>query len=280
MNLTNKKSDHRIFVDAHVHIHDCFCLLSFLDAAVENFQKASVGAGFTDGQKSFILLLAESDGKNHYQRLCELAEKGQTLSSPKGPVWNLNPYSDHGVLCACRSDGQNVFLFAGRQVTTAENLEVLALMNLCSFEEKLPLFQTVQAVRESGGVPVIPWGFGKWIGKRGRILKKFLIENDELMFLGDNGGRPWFWPRPRLFSILEASGGRILPGSDPLPLPFEVHRVGSFGFTMNAKLSSHMVRDLKKCLEDSKISISAYGDTEKTIRFFRNQFLIRIRGRI
>jgi hypothetical protein len=268
-------NQHMVFVDAHVHIHDCFCMTSFFDAAVKNFQQASLSTGYTQGRQSFILLLTESAGKNHYNKLGELAEKRQTLAGKNGLKWRLELTSELCTLKAVRADGQSFFLVAGRQVITSENLEVLALITSSLFEEKQPLFQTVQEVRESGSIPVIPWGFGKWIGKRGRILEQFLIKNDKPVFLGDNGGRPCFRPRPRLFSVVEAGGGRVLPGSDPLPLPVEASRVGSFGFTMNTVLSSHVARDLKKCLEDPTISLSAYGAPQKIMPFFKNQLLIR-----
>jgi len=78
---------------------------------------------------------------------------------------------------------------------------------------------------------------------------------------------------------VETAGGRVLPGSDPLPLPIEASRVGSFGFTINTVLSSHVARDLKKCLENPTISLSAYGAPQKIMPFFKNQLLIRIPGR-
>jgi len=254
-------------------------MTSFFDAAVKNFQQATLSTGYTQGRQSFILLLTESAGKNHYNKLAELAEKRHTLAGRNGLKWSLETTSEQFTLKAVRSDGQNFYLVAGRQVITSENLEVLALITSSLFEEKQSLSQTVQAVRESGGIPVIPWGFGKWIGKRGRILKQFLMENNELIFLGDNGGRPCFRPRPRLFSVVETAGGRVLPGSDPLPLPIEASRVGSFGFTINTVLSSHVARDLKKCLENPTISLSAYGAPQKIMPFFKNQLLIRIPGR-
>lgn len=272
-------NQHKIFVDAHVHIHDCFCLTYFFDAALKNFQQAALKTDHAKGRNTYILLLTESAGKNHYQKLAELARRRQTLSERNVLKWRLEPTPESCTLKAHRSDGQSFYLLAGRQVVTAERLEVLALMTSCLFQEKQSLYQTVQAVYHSGGVPVIPWGFGKWIGKRGRILEQFLMKNDKPVFLGDNGGRPWFWPRPRLFEVAEAKGGRVLPGSDPLPLPSEASRAGSFGFTMNSILTSYVARDLKRCLENKNLNFSAYGDSQKLIRFFKNQFLIRTPAR-
>ena len=97
---------------------------------------------------------------------------------------------------------QGFLLIAGRQIVTEENLEVLALLTDRKFEDGLPLQEVIQTVRENKGISVIPWGFGKWMGRRGRFLESALeeAENSEL-FLGDNSGRPVFWSRPSHFRL-------------------------------------------------------------------------------
>jgi hypothetical protein len=267
----------KIFVDAHVHIHQCFHLPTFFDSAIANFQAASNSNELEnpDEQQCFILLLTESTPQNSYRHLSDLAAAGQCLSSHNGLIWSFHHTSEEGGLRALRSDGHSVFLVAGRQIITAEKLEVLGLLTPTVFEDHQPLSQTVQEVRNAGGLPVIPWGVGKWMGKRGRILKRFLATHESPIFLGDNSGRPFFWPRPRLFSFAEEGGGHILPGSDPLPFPAEVTRAGSYGFTMDAQISSYLIRDFKKALLNPKSSIEVYGHRERALRFIKNQVRIR-----
>jgi hypothetical protein len=274
--VLEEKANNIIFIDAHVHIYDCFHLPVFFNSAVDNFKIAYTNAGISNDQGSCVLLLSESEGINYYQKLCMLADSLQTLSCRNDLSWSFRRTLEHSALKAHRSDGQEIYVLAGRQIITAAKIEVLALMTSASFVEKQSLSQTIEAVRRAGGIPVVPWGFGKWVGKRGSILKQFLMENDEPIFLGDNGGRPVFWPRPKLFSLVESKGGRVLPGSDPLPMEAEVARVGSFGFAFNTRLSSHPVRDLKLCLEDPTTIFWGYGASEKAMRFLKNQFLIRL----
>ena len=275
MDLLSENHKGRIFIDSHVHIHDCFHLPSFFDAALANFKKFSLKIQSVGEKTYYFLFLSESAGKNYYQKFSHLADKGRTLSGQYGLDWSFQTVSQRGALRASRSDNQNVFLLAGRQIVTSEKLEVLALLTTSLIKDNQSLFRTVQAVQDSGGIVVLPWGVGKWLGKRGRILKKFVKENDELIFLGDNSGRPVFWPRPKLFSLIESKGGKVLPGSDPLPFPNEIFRVASFGFSTNFNPSSDLVLDLKKCLTDTSNSISAYGSPEKFVRFFKNQFFLR-----
>lgn len=265
----------KIFVDAHVHIHKCFHLPTFFDSAIANFQVASKELGSPNEHHCFILLLAESAPQNSYLYLSDLAVAGHCISNYKGLTWRFLHTSEEGGLQACRSDGRSVFLLAGRQIVTAEKLEMLGLLTPTVLEDHQPLSQTVQDVRNAGGLPVLPWGVGKWTGKRGSILKQFLATHESPIFLGDNGGRPFFWPRPRLFSFVEEREGHILPGSDPLPFPAEVTRAGSYGFTVDAQISSYLIRDFKKALLNPKSSIKVYGHRQRALCFIRNQFRIR-----
>jgi hypothetical protein len=140
------------------------------------------------------------------------------------------------------------------------------------------LEETVQGVIEAGAIPVIPWGAGKWMGYRGRILKKFLENTrSSSLFMGDNSGRPKFWPRPSLFSVAESRGIRILPGSDPLPFVSQCQKPGSFGFTVEGAVTpEHPAADLKQLLLETSTRINAYGQLERPFRFIGNQLAMQI----
>jgi len=133
-------------------------------------------------------------------------------------------------------------------------------------------------VIKSGAIPVIPWGFGKWVARRGKILRNFLEKNQfSPLFLGDNGGRPGFWPRPSYFKKAEENGLRVLPGSDPLPLTSESSRPGSFGFSFQGTLDPrHPGMDIKKILLDPKTHLQPYGSLENPYRFAYKQLAIRL----
>lgn len=111
-------------------------------------------------------------------------------------------------------------------------------------------------------------------GAEGDHIKKILNTPEASgLFLGDNGNRPNFWPRPALFDFAETKGIRVLPGSDPLPFPSACCRVGSFGISIQETIASeNPAMDLKRILLDPKISFRAYGYLERPYRFLRNQF--------
>ena len=73
-------------------------------------------------------------------------------------------------------------------------------------------------MRAVEALPVLPWGFGKWLGICGPLIaEEIATARPGELFLGDNSGRPAMSPRPRLFARAEARGLAVLPGSDPLP---------------------------------------------------------------
>lgn len=270
--LTDYKYKQLIIADAHVHIHDCFDLDLLLNSAFNNFQKV---ANSQNCQDNFVgvLFLTEIGARNQFNRLriSNLANQHQVTN------WSFQATQEDVSLLACNQSNQKIFLIAGRQIVTAENLEVLALITKQNFEDSLPIKTTIQAIAKAGGIPVIPWGVGKWMGKRGKILHSLLTENNSpLLCLGDNSGRPIFWSRPSYFRQAETKGLPILPGTDPLPLTSESSRPGSFGFTIQNSLNLEKPGEhLKQILLESREFIVPYGSLENPWRFIRNQLAIR-----
>lgn len=273
---TNYDNNQLIIADAHVHIHECFELEHLLNSALNNFQNISESKGYQDNFTA-ILFLTEIGNQNKFNQFRDYTKTSNQLIKNKLPSWNVHRTQEDVSLSVCNHFNRRIFLIAGRQIVTAENLEVLALITNQNFENGLPLKKTIQKIASTGGIPVIPWGVGKWIGKRGKILHNLLTEsNSPLLFLGDNGGRPLFWSRPFYFQQAETKGLRILPGTDPLPLASESSRTGSFGFTIQDSLSWEKPgKHIKQMLLDPNISLEPYGSLENPMGFIRNQLIIR-----
>ncbi len=269
-----------ILVDAHVHIYDCFDIQIFLDSAFANFKAEAARHGQQNSFTAF-LLLTETARENWFHRLAGYAG-GQTGTGTESIAkWTLHRTNESCTLYAQSENSQSLFLIAGRQIVTADNLEVLALATGKTFRDGSPIVELIEAVKKSGAIPVIPWGFGKWIGRRGVILKNLLeTAKDPGFFLGDNRGRPVFWPRPSLFELAKTKGIRVLPGTDCFPFPSESYRAGSFGLSIQGTQGTitpeHPARDLKRILLDPKTRLQAYGDLEHPYRFFRNQLTAQI----
>ena len=165
---------------------------------------------------------------------------------------------------------------AGRQLVSREGLEVLALLCRADFRDGETAAVLVDQVRAAGGIPVLPWGFGKWLGKRGRILEELCNHRDRSFFLGDNGGRPSLLPLARPLRRVVRDGGRLVSGSDPLPLAGEEERVGAYGIRIDADLDpAEPARGLRALLSDDAVACAGYGLPLGTGRFLANQWRVR-----
>jgi hypothetical protein len=194
--------------------------------------------------------------------------------------WMLRSTAEPSSLLAARGP-RILFVIAGRQLITAENLEVLALATTDSFPERMPMKETVRAVADVGGIPVIPWGVGKWFGRRGAVVKRLLQEEDyPALFLGDSGNRPTFWPTPSNLKRARENSIRVLPGTDPLPFASESTRVGSFGFAVRGQLNKeYPAEGIKIILSDPQAELCTYGSLEGPWRFVCNQMRMQLRKR-
>lgn len=278
--ITSPMHSSLLMVDAHVHLHGVFPLLSCFKAAMGNFLQAKQNLAIPHESCHMLLLLTESATDHVFDDLLAMAEAGRGMDDEQGGTWEFHASSDRGALTVHPVIGLELHILAGRQVVTAEKLEVLALMTPEMFPDGRPLLEVVHAVKRAGGIPVIPWGFGKWMGRRGALLRNIIKQNPGDLWLGDNGGRPVFWPRPNFFSLVEQAGGRVLPGSDPLPFPTELDNIANFGFWMQAPFNSETpVLSLKQALRDRSIALHPYGKGESPFRFISNQVAMQRRKR-
>ncbi len=271
-----------LLVDAHVHVYDCFDINKLLDVALRNFnhaaKKLSVDDSFTG-----VLLLAETSNDHWFQQAYGKSIQNQQSSMiANHGRWQIYKTPDKTVLQARQrtdvaGDESYIYIMAGRQIITAEGLELLALATDCAFEDGLSISSALSVVREQDAIPVLPWAVGKWLGKRGRLLSALLkVEAHSDLCLGDNSGRPVFWRNPVHFQQARLSKMHLLPGTDPLPFPAEVGRIGSFGFMVQGKLSKMQPStDLKRLLRDGSSKLTTYGHLEAPIRFIVNQIRLR-----
>jgi len=270
-------SEKAIIVDGHVHIYDCFELPVLFDSAYRNFSEVarqySPGSLFTG-----VLMLTETRADQWFEYLrAGTTRKDRKVARATAP-WKIKLLCNSCSLLAIRDTGESLLLVAGRQITSSEGLELLALATNNLFDDGKPLLKTLRDVRAQDAIPVIPWAVGKWLGHRGKILSDVIDdESDKELFLGDNGGRPIFWHNPSHFKQARSAGMHVLPGSDPLPFAAEAYRVGSFGFMMSGTITAEQpVADLKRLLRNKTTMFTAYGNLERPLHFFSNQLRLRM----
>ena len=125
--------------------------------------------------------------------------------------------------------GEDAYVVIGRQIATAERLEVLCIGADTDAPDGQPLEETIAQVVADGGAPVLAWGFGKWLtGGRTALVRDAFARHPGLA-AGDSTMRPRGWPE-----FLFRRAGCVVAGSDALPLAGEAARIGSFASVFDA----------------------------------------------
>jgi len=241
-----------IAIDAHVHLHDERDARRTLENASATFRRTTGRADIA------VCLLAERSGFNVFESLrAKLVPTRETES-----LW--------------LDESRRLLVLAGRQIVSAEGLEILGLASLVPDRlDGRPAREIVSDLLARGALTVLPWGAGKWFGHRGRIVDRLLWETETSLFLGDNGGRPRFWPVRRF-----GRGVRVLAGSDPLPIPEGSAAIGSFGCLMQGSLPIDApAAALRRYLSDPETRVERYGRLASPLRFAIDQARLRIGGR-
>jgi hypothetical protein len=261
-------------VDGHVHLRRCFRPASFLEHAAANLTSALAALDPSlEASLLGVLLLAETKECHPFD---DLQESGAVASE----TWSLAPTGEPESLLATHCGGTRLVLVAGRQIATREGLEVLSLGCRERIDPGLSVEATIDVVRKNGAIAVLPWGFGKWWGRRGTIVRRIVASTEPGgLYLGDNGNRSWLGTSPRLFREAEARGIHILPGSDPLPFPTQVETVGRYGFALTAPFDlENPAARIKELLRGSSTPLSVIGRLEAPHRLVSNQLRLRLRG--
>lgn len=237
----------RLLVDGHVHFHDGYDEENFLAAAHANLSRH--GSGLP------TLLLAEMNGANVFARW----RTGKA-------VWLVEKTLESNSLLL----GDKLLVIAGRQIVTAERIEVLALLTSEMFKDGLSLNETIGRVRASGALVVLPWGVGKWLAARNHHISAAASQYPVL--LGDNAGRPLGWPAPSLFR-----NHVVLPGTDPLRVKDGQQIVGSYGFAIDGTFDlTCPAMALAAVLRNLTQSPCALGRRVGPFAFARQQISLRL----
>ena len=260
-----------IAVDSHVHFHDASDPAALLDSTL-----AAIRRHLGHRPLTAALLLTEPAARPTFATLRELTAR--QLPTAATPSWRFDTTGEAISLRARNHAGDTIYLIAGQQLVTIENLEVLALCTLPDIPDGLELQVTVRRVRQAGGLPLLPWGVGKWLGRRGRVVSDFLAGSHEgPVLVGDNGGRPAFWLSVPQFRQAIARGIRILRGSDPLRCSFRRRGAGSFGNLIACRLDpSRPGLSLAQALTAADTRIQPFGGLESPWHFCRDQIALRL----
>lgn len=202
--------------DAHIHIYPHQDAAAILRAAVQHLQEsASPG-------DHFALFLTESSTCNWFSQL-----KDGSHGLPE--AFTVSPTPEAEAVGIAFED-QTLTVFAGRQIVTAERLEILALTLAEIPDDGQPAAGVLQQIQARGAVPVLSWAPGKWMFARASTVKNLIARHEGPLLLGDTSLRCLGWPMP---GPMREAVYPLLAGSDPLPVPGEEIQAGRYGVEIN-----------------------------------------------
>jgi hypothetical protein len=261
-----------LFVDTHVHIYPVFSLDALLDAAVENFARAARALGLAETPRDGMLLLTETVNDHAFEALAS--------GELRPGRWQVAATAEPAVL-RLTHDKHALWLVAGRQIATREDLEVLALGAAARFPDGEPFESSIAEVDQAAALTALPWGFGKWWGARGQIIDRVMrAPRARPLYLGDNGGRLALSTRPQLLNRGESLGLKVLPGTDPLPFSGQESRVGTFGMLLRGwDPEEKPLAQFARRLRELPRSPTQFGSLTGIAPFVRLQIAMQMRKR-
>jgi hypothetical protein len=255
-----------------VHIHPRFRLDAVLDGAARNFAAAAQSGG-PAARPPALLLLAEIAGVDAFGALPQRAGQWRLLATGEAVSRRAEP----------KDGGAPLFIVAGRQTVTAEGIEMLALGTREHIADGLALGATVDAARRARALPVLPWGVGKWTGRRRALVRAAAADRAAFpcLYLADSGVRPRWLPRPGLIAEAERAGRIALAGTDPLPVGDEEGKAGRFGFLAAAEIDEgRPFAALADWLARQSVSPPVFGALERPAAFLHRQVAMQLQKRL
>ena len=241
----------RLHLDAHAHIYPCHEVPRLLLAALDHMPRTAP----TDLR---VLCLAERADCAFFQALAQ-----DEVRLP-GDRWRIVAFDPAGgVKIRHLPDHRDLWIVAGRQIVSAEHIEVCALCGDVSIADGRPARDIIRAILDAGGLPALDWAPGKWLFARGRLVRRLVAEFPPAqLVLVDTSLRFAGWPAPGLYAAARRQNRAVLAGSDPLPFPGEEDVAGTYhcSFTLPPLAdASRLVIPLKTALASGGLSISFSG---------------------
>lgn len=200
-----------------------------------------------------VCLLTESDRMDLYGSLCARAAAD-----------DASPHVVHE---------SGVVLIPGRQVISAEGIEVLLYGSRDRTLEGKRAESVIENGLKAGAVVCLPWGFGKWLGRRRKLIGELVRHYTTELLLGDIAGRPSIWVEP-LFAK-----SRVLRGADNLPIAQVSHTIGMFGSLLHVVERNRPIgQAVLDVLARPSENLRHFGKRKSTGEAIRDQFALRARS--
>ena len=240
-----------LIADTHVHLYPAYDVAVALTCAHRHLTAMVRGGESVDA----ALLLTERYDCSFYR---DVISGRHAL--PSG--FSFQPAAEPGALVIENTSASiRLWLFAGRQVVTRDGIEVLALLTEAEFHDRHDTRETLDRIRAEGGLPVLSWSPGKWLGRRGAVIRSLIDESGEsVLAIGDTAMRPCCCPTPSLMRRGRERGLPVLAGSDPLPFAGDEVSTGRYAIRTNAFDPQRPVSSLRASLCAGNFSIIGNRD--------------------
>jgi len=227
----------KLIADTHIHLYPCYNLITAFDNLRLNLQQIVPGvarAAFFTERSDCDYFAGIRDGT---VKVVSNDFRIESLTEKQG-------------LILIEKDGSLLYLFSGRQIVSAERIEILALTTDMTIDDGMPAQDVINAVTDTGGVPVLSWAPGKWMFKRKNIISELINSfSPDKMLIGDTSLRPTLWMEPLLMRKAVKKGFSVLAGSDPLPFSGEEKYLGKYGSIINGAFDENKpVASIRKLL--------------------------------
>ncbi len=214
---------HLLHIDAHVHYYPSYPLGDFLHAAARNLPR-------TNPVDTRVLALAERDDCHFFQALAQ-------DELPLPPDFRIVAYDPQGAIKIRHIPAHSDFwIAAGRQINTAEKVEICSLLSDALIPSRLSLPETLATIRAADAIPLLNFAPGKWLFKRGKLLEKTVksLAPSAPFLFADTTLRPTLlWPTPSLIRLARRLRRPVLAGSDPLPFAAEATMPATYYATLD-----------------------------------------------
>ena len=244
-----ERSEMELVADTHVHIYPVHDAAGLIRSCADRLRGQAQSPDAV-----CALFLTEGKGFHFFDRL-------RDGSHGLPDAFRVAPAAEPEAVRVTWGDQASAWIFAGRQIVTAERLEILALTSLDGIPDGAPTGRTVEGVHESGAIPVLSWAPGKWFFQRGDVVRD-VIEGHAPghLLIGDTALRPTLWPEPSLMKTARCKGLAVLAGSDPLPFAGDETQAGGYGVRGDLDFDKNKpVSSVRKWLTDPNAYIERMG---------------------
>ena len=258
-----------LLIDGHVHIYPNLNLPLLIKNTLKNAVIAQRTSINRDDAIKVWMLTERSD----------CAKFNDLLQLPNIKGYTVNKTKEDESLLIKDADTKEplLYIIAGRQIVTKENIEICCLGSRYSVEDKkLAIEELIGAIIQNNGIAAINWAPGKWFGKRGQIVKQtFGKFTPNQLLISDTTMRPTFWPTPKLMSTASKNGFKVIAGSDPLPFPKEEKVIAMYASIMKGEFDyERPAESVRNMIYDQTIDIIRCGKRSSTFTWLSRQIKI------